>query len=494
MKKILFLFVFLIPFLGLYSQNINPGDNIIFRTDEIAIVKITMDEADFNFMIHDDNIYSDEYLPAHFYFKNSSIDTTLIKDVGIRLRGNTSRAHPKKSYKIKFKEYEGEKFYDLKKFNLKAENNDPSRIRELMSLRTFRMANAPAARSHPVDVYINETYMGQYTNVEQIDDEFVESRFDNDEGNLYKCLWPATLEDDGQIYNNDTYELKTNEEENDRSILANFINVLNHSSSDVFETAIEEVFNVDGFLKYLAAEALLGHWDGYSINKNNYYLYESSTGKIEFIVYDVDNTFGMDWIGGDWGTHDVLDWVNKDEARPLTTKILAREKYMDQYILNLEELLENVFTEEYYFPEFDKLKTLVAESVENDTYFPLTFGFTYSDFENSFTQQVADHAPYGMKDYVTTRISYAKQQLGLTGIRNEIPVSFSMYPNPSNGRSLLLNSAKEIENLRIMDAIGREVSYRMTEIGSGKYQVNFQLKSGIYIIHIDGASRKFVVK
>ena len=107
----------------------------------------------------------------------------------------------------------------IKSLTLKAENNDPSMIRELMSLQTFRKSDLPAARTHHSEVYINDEYMGIYLNVEQIDDEFVDSRFGNEEGNLYKCAWGATLEDDGQINNDDIYELKTNEDVNDRSVL-----------------------------------------------------------------------------------------------------------------------------------------------------------------------------------------------------------------------------------------------------------------------------------
>lgn len=42
-------------------------------------------------------------------------------------------------------------------------------------------------------------------------------------------------------------------------------------------------------------------WDGYIYNKNNFYLYHNTlTGKIEYLPYDVDNTFGIDWFGIDW--------------------------------------------------------------------------------------------------------------------------------------------------------------------------------------------------
>ncbi|MCB0853287.1 MAG: CotH kinase family protein, partial [Bacteroidetes bacterium] len=161
----------------LFAQNINPGADEIYREDEVAKIYLTMTSEDSTALLDDVDIWSDEYLPTGFRFMNSLMDTTLEFEVGIRLRGNTSREKPKKSLKIKFKEFDGSKYYGYKKFNLKAEVNDPSMVREMLSLQTFRNANVAAARSHHAEVYMNGGYLGLYLNVEQLDDEFVDSRF-----------------------------------------------------------------------------------------------------------------------------------------------------------------------------------------------------------------------------------------------------------------------------------------------------------------------------
>ena len=495
MKKALILVVLLCVSFGTPAQNINPGEDEIYREGEVAIIHLTMSSADKDFLLDDANIWYDDYLIAQFKFTNSLMDTTLTQDVGIRLRGNTSRSQPKRSLKLKFKEFGGEKFYGYKKFNLKAENNDPSMIRELMTMHSFRKANVPAARTHHTEVYINGEYMGLYLNVEQIDDEFALSRFNYDEGNLYKCTWPATLVDDGQIYNDETYELKTNEDLNDRTILANFVEVLNTTPDDEFEEAIEKVFNVQNYLRYLAIEALSGHWDGYSYNKNNYYLYENNTGLIEFIPYDVDNTFGIDWIGGDWGTHDVLDWAIKNEPRPLTTRILARGRYFREYKRILDSLLKGDFSEAYFFPIFDGFKSMLKEPIERDVYYPLTFGFLCTDFDDSYTQEVISHAPYGLKPYVTTRTSEAREQIGIiTGIAADIPAIFKVYPNPSNGRVLLISSESIFKEIELKDMMGRSRDFTVNSTTNSQYLLEFNLSSGIYVVIVDGSLSKFMVK
>ena len=67
------------------------------------------------------------------------------------------------------------------------------------------------------EFYINGEYKGLYINVEHINDDFLKLRFGNDQGNLYKCGWPADLHyisdnpNDYKMENNGerVYELKT---------------------------------------------------------------------------------------------------------------------------------------------------------------------------------------------------------------------------------------------------------------------------------------------
>ena len=477
-----------------HGQNVNPNADEIFREDEIARVEITMTEADKEFLLDDANASSNEYLHAQFRFVNSLMDTTLGFDVGIRLRGNTSRGAAKSSFKIDFREYEGAKFFDHKKFNLKAEVNDPSMVREFLTMQTFRKAGVPAARTHFAEVYLNEEYMGLYVNVEQIDDEFVQARFDYDEGNLFKCSWGSTLEDDGQVFDNDRYELKTNEELNDRSRLLNFVDVLNNTSSADFEQELEKIFNVNSFITYLAVEALTGHWDGYSFLKNNFYLYENETGKIEFIVYDTDNTFGIDWLGEDWGTRDIMNWANTNELRPLTTRVLERVNYRNLYKLKLRELLDGDFSEDYFFPEISRVQGMISNSVFEDTFYPQGFGFSFTDFNNSSTQAVANHAPYGLQSYISTRILFAEDQLGeiVAGLGDDKLHQLSVFPNPTNGNKLTLHSDRVIDTIVLTDIHGKQLNFTNTFYDS-EYHLSFTLNPGVYFLKLNQQVRKFVV-
>jgi len=369
----------------------------------------------------------------------------------------------------------------------------------MICLETFRLANVPAARSFHSRVYINGEYMGLYLNVEQIDDEFALTRFGNDTGNLYKCSWGSTLEDNGQVYNEVLYELETNKDANDRSVLANFVKVLNQTSDEEFKTEIEKVLNIDGAIKYLAVEALTGHWDGYSYLKNNLYIYENpETGLIEIIPYDVDNTYGIDWIGRDWAMRNLSDWAKHGEPRPLNTRLLAVEEFRKLYYSELNNLLKDIFNQEILFPKFDFYEGLLTSSVVNDTYFPKTFGFSLTDFFDSHDIQVANHTPYGLKPYVTTRTEYARQQI--SDDYTDIPVftekSFTIYPNPSDGRFININySDSDSAPVYIFNSSGQAVQFRLENFSEHSSIVfKSPLPAGIYILTSGTIHNKFVVR
>lgn len=70
-------------------------------------------------------------------------------------------------------------------------------------------------------------------------------------------LLGATFENNGEVNNNNLYELKTNEETNDRSKLINFVTVLNSYSGEDLKTRIEAIFDVETYLRQMAVETLV---------------------------------------------------------------------------------------------------------------------------------------------------------------------------------------------------------------------------------------------
>ena len=429
MKRSLPIFLFLlIPAGLLFSQPYFPVDGQVYRTDVLPRVDISLSEDTLQWIY--DNVESRKEFKALFVYTAGGITDT-VEEVGFRLRGASSRYSAKKSFRISFNTFiPGGKFYGIEKMNLNGEHNDPSIIRSHLTWNFFEQMQVPGPRSNHVDVYINGRYYGLYINVEHIDEEFAESRFGNKLGNLYKCLFPADLTylgDNPEDYKNSNYELKNNTGEDDYSDLIDFIYTLNNTAPEDFPADIEPVFNVNGFLRYLAVEIFTGHWDAYSINKNNYYLFNNwYTGKFEFIPYDTDNTFGIDWYSIDWANRDIYNWWNESEARPLTSKIFENQVYKDRFSFILHELVTEYADTDTYFPAIDAIKSKIDASAAADEYRIEDYGWIYDDYNRSYTEALGDHVTYGLKPYIVARINSINLQLDLNPID---PIIENVYHN-----------------------------------------------------------------
>jgi spore coat protein CotH len=426
MKKLIILTLILIGFSIkiLHSQPSFPENGIVFIDEIVPRVDIFINPDTLQWIY--DNVESNIEFHAVFIYNNGEVIDT-IEDIGFRLRGNTSRHSQKKSFKVSFNTFEqGRKYHGLEKMNLNGEHNDPSITRAKICWDILREFEIPATRSNHIELFINNNYYGLYLNVEHIDEVFVESRFGNKNGNLYKCLWPADLNylgDDPELYKFESYgrrayDLKTNTAEDDYADFANFINVLNNTPDNEFACEIRKVFNLEDYFKVIAADIITGNWDGYIYNKNNFYLYHNTeTDKFEYIPYDLDNTLGIDWIGRDWGDRNIYDWQQHgNNVRPLYTRIMNIPELKDQYSFYVNMLINEITKTEVIFPKIETIKSMISPYVVNDPYYPLDYGYTYQDFLNSFDQAAGGHVAYGIKPYFETRNNSASQQLNLNDI------------------------------------------------------------------------------
>jgi len=425
MKQFFILLCILISQLAGFSQTSFPDYGIEFDEEHVNRVDILIDPDTLEWIYN--NVESNILWHASFiYTTNESADT--VDEIGFRLRGNTSRSSAKKSFKVSFNTFHpGRKWHGLEKLNLNGEHNDPSISRSKLCWDLLYDYGLPGSRTSHVALYINGNYYGLYVNVEHIDEEFVESRFGNKDGNLYKCLWPADLDYLGAnpdiyktVMNGDrrAYDLKTNTAQDDYSDLAAFIGVLNNSSDEDFLCAMDTLFNIYDCLKVMAVSIFVGNWDGYIYDMNNFYLYHNTaTGKFEFILYDLDNTLGIDFFSRDWANRNIYDWERHgDYVRPLYTRMMAIPELKDQFSFYMNELISQFADPGDYFNQIDSMKLMISQYVANDPYYPLDYGFSYQDFLNSFNQPFGNHVDYGIKTYINTRLSSAAQQLEINNI------------------------------------------------------------------------------
>lgn len=424
MLKRVFTFVGLLLFFVKGYTQVLSENNPLFDDSEVARIDITINPAYLQTILQPGNEESNTEYPATFSFTSSKF-TAAIDNVGFRLRGNTSRYAKKKSFKVSFNTFEpGNKLLGIEKLNLNGEHNDPSIIRSKLVWDLMNGIGLPAPRANHVRLYINNQYYGLYINVEHIDENFVKTRFGNNDGNLYKCLYPADLTyrsanpNAYKFIQNGyrVYDLKTNTEQDDYTDLAQLIDILNRTPISELPAKLEPIFDVNNFLKYLAVETLTGNWDGYSFNKNNFYLYRNTTtGSFEFIPYDTDNTFGIDWFNIDWATRSVSSWASS-QARPLTKNILAVDTYRKRYYFYLKRLINDLFSTNSMQLKALALRSKIESYAISDPYRPLDYGWSNSDFYNSYFNALGGHVKYGIIPYVTKRIQYANSQFSIQDI------------------------------------------------------------------------------
>jgi len=396
--------------------------DLLYDDSQVAIIHITMDPAGLVWMM--ENINSDSMHLATLHFQNAHIDET-IENVGIRLRGNTSRQAAKKSFKLSFNTFEpGRKFYDVEKLNLNGEHNDPSIIRSKIAWDHYQKTGMAASRAAHSAVYINDVYYGLYISVEHIDEEFLSNHFENDTGNLWKCLWPADLTyrgpnpSDYHPYEGDSrpYELKTNVEAYDYSALARLITTLHDTPDAALPDSLEQILVVPDVLKYAAMNVLLGNWDDYWFLRNNYYLYhDPSLDRIRFIPYDYDNNLGIDWFNIDWTAVDPYDFptIESPGDRPLMDRIMGNVQYRNLYTHILEYFRENITDLNVLETRLDDLKTMITPWAELDTFRTLDYGFTIPDFHQSYSPNPWNnqHVKKGLKQFINERHASLDAQL-----------------------------------------------------------------------------------
>lgn len=504
-----YLLIFLIafPFSVLFSQS------TLFDESRVTSVYIEIPVDSLNVLMTD--VYSDHYFKAKFIFDYGTGRDTLL-NVGFRLRGNTSRVSKKKSFKISFNEYaSGRKYQGVKKINLNGQHNDPTLVREKLFYDTWEKAGMVERRTSFVRMYVNNAYYGLYTNLEEFDKDWLQKVFGEKSGNLYKCTYPADLVfkgTDQQIYKNivsgsttggRAYDLQTNEEVDNYSDLVELITALNQPVDEAFAANISAKINVDGLLKAFALDVASGNWDDYMYNKNNYFLYHNAgTGKFEFISYDADNTFGVDWVNRDWATRNCLDWFSHSEPRPLATKLLSIPAFDAKFQRYLDTIARQIINPNSIFPHIDSLKALINAASIEDTYRTLDYGYTVADFNNGFVSTVDSHTPYGIKPFLTTRSNSILQQLTFTPVAKTDAGthSISLFPNPADEIITLNASASDVDRKGlIFDIMGKQHCTFELHAGQTEKLISVDdLLPGVYMLVLNNkgniTSKRFVKK
>ncbi len=290
------------------------------------------------------------------YFETEvTVEGDTLENVGVRKKGylgSISLVRP--SFKVNFGNFVDNRVYaGIRRMTLNNDRQDPSHTHQCMSYALFRQAGVVAPRCNFAHVTVNGQDLGFYSHVESIDKRFLARHFDDNDGNLYE-VQRADFSDAAIEY----FEIKTNEEDNDRSDLKAVVEALEAEDEDLLEE-LEKVIDVDAFLTYWAMEVIVGHWDGATGNANNHFLYhDPTTDKFYFIPWGTDGTFEFGQVFLELAGVPVPDSVYALARIPyrLYSNLETRRLYHER----LQELLDEVWDEEALLDEVDRIGELTS--------------------------------------------------------------------------------------------------------------------------------------
>ncbi len=129
-----------------------------------------------------------------------------------------------------------------------------------------------------------------------------------------------------------------------------------------YEDAIWEVIDEEAFYKFWALEGLLSFWDGYSGNRNNYFIYlNPGTGKLHFMPWGADCLF------------EKYSRLRVDRSSPRSVRLkglVARKLYQipsvrKKYAATMKKLMAEHWDEEKLLAETERIEAMVTPHISD---------------------------------------------------------------------------------------------------------------------------------
>ncbi len=286
-----------------------------------------------------------------------TVDGETHADVGVRKKGFLgSQSDTKPSLKLRFDKYVDNQSLGgvMERMTLNNSVQDPSMVNTCLSYRVFAAAGSPAPRCNFATVSVNGTDLGLYVHVEEIKKPFLARHFESNDGNLYE----GTISDFTPAYRG-TIEKKTNEDDDDWSDIDAVVAALEDESDTGLE-ALGEIVDLDRYLTHWATEVLVGHWDGYAGDRNNYWFYRESGGRFVFIPWGTDDTFHL--------RDDPNPFDNISDPPPsvlaltaIPNRLYNHPDWRTNYAVRLREILDTAWDEEELLAAVDEMAAIVQE-------------------------------------------------------------------------------------------------------------------------------------
>lgn len=378
------------------------------------------------------------------------IDGKTLNNIGVRYKGYSSweEGQVKSPFNIDLEYNLNEQNYQgYTKLKLSNVIHDPSFVREVLSYEIARKY-MPAPKANFANVYVNDTLIGLYTNVEAVDKYFAEDRYHTRNNSFFKGA-PESLEYPfGQNANlaythgTDTSDYKPfykKESDNDEAWpdLLEFIEILNNDTAN-----LDTILNIDRTIWMHAINYSIVNLDSYIGYSQNYYLYRDNNGQFNPILWDMNMSFGS-FRETDGTTLNLsiakakqlnpLKMISSStySPRPLIKNLLLNSTYKRMFLAHMRTIIDENFRNNLYYQRAQELQALINDHVLADS----NKFYSYDDFINNIdttTGPSSDQYP-GIKDLMEARTAYLDTFPGFKGAPIITDIShYPEYPDREN--------------------------------------------------------------
>ena len=237
--------------------------------------------------------------------------------VGVHLKGawgSWRDVTGKAAFKIKMDAYVPKQtLFGVSRITLNNMVQDPSYLNESITYRLFRNLGIPAPRTGYANVSLNGIDYGLHLNVETPNKQMLK-RWGVSSKHLYKGAVPYFPD-----FYRDTewaFAIESGSETN-VSDLTDFI-AIQDLDGQAWWDEMSKVTDMELLTLGWATEYYTGHWDGYVLNRNNYFVNFDENGKVLMIPWGVDQTWGGSM---DYGSSPAI----------MTNKCWASESCLNTY-------------------------------------------------------------------------------------------------------------------------------------------------------------------
>ncbi|HEY6915290.1 MAG TPA: CotH kinase family protein, partial [Paludibacter sp.] len=312
------------------------------------------------------------YYPAVFKVGDLSYN------VEARYKGSTTLNYPKKSWAIKFNN--STNYFGVSRINLHADYKDHSSMRNFLIMKLFAFMGSPASQIKHVTYRVNGEEYGVFTQVEQIDNEYL-ARNGRSVVSLYKSnnhaalMAPAVRDEYYRII----WDIEAGGDPTYNELRVLFNKCLYWSKAD-FDANISNEIDVDNFLNFFAVHFVFTDMDNFT--KNIFLNKNSTSSKFELFPWDNEGSFGNSAYGVFDST--FVNYNMRDSHTPEYEVVFQRLLENPTYKSIFRDKVNRILTDGFSY--VDTLMDNTYQKIKSSVYADTHKEATNEEFETEFTR------------------------------------------------------------------------------------------------------------